>query len=141
MYMPKLEDGLTSLISAACSQASSSFTAPQLKEVLKTGLTAVRQTKRFLSSAADVWDSGKWNEIHDQLVKSARFSKSTGLHALCKQVRDQIAGTGSRSSEKKQHAKEGEQGTSKGKRKATEVAGVLDQAETSKKVKRKKSKA
>lgn len=143
--MPKLQEALASLIDNACSEEATSFTAPQLKEVLKLALTAIRQTKRVISEPSDLsklWNSSTWQKVHDHLFKSDRFGKSTGLHAMCKQIRDAASPStsGSKPNGKKSKG-DGEKSTT-AKRKVEEIeGGGKDEADLAKKVKRKKAKS
>jgi len=62
-----------------------------MKDVFKLVLTAIRQTKRFFKNDKEVgslWKSDAWDGLLQQLMSSEKYGQATGLHAMCKQVRD-----------------------------------------------------
>lgn len=73
------------------SATTGAFTTAQMKDIFKLVLTAIRQTKRFFKNGSDagsLWKSDAWNGLLEQLAASEKYGQATGLHAMCKQVRD-----------------------------------------------------
>ncbi|KAJ3542423.1 hypothetical protein NMY22_g3527 [Coprinellus aureogranulatus] len=140
-YMPTLRESLVDLATKACTDDKSKFTAPQMKEVLKLALAAARQTKRFAEgSVTEIWQPDSWLSLKQSLVKSSRFSSSTGLHKMCDQM-VQLAGGQSKDSKGKAKVndkeKEKKKSPAKRKRKADDDDAA---AEPAPKVKTKKAK-
>lgn len=99
-----------------------------MKDVLKLVLTAIRQTKRFFKDDGKVgllWKSDAWGGLLEQLTGSEKYGQATGLHSMCKQVRDTTRISGPRKLEAKtpgEAAIHGEKPSkSKAKRKAEEI--------------------
>lgn len=85
--MPALRESLVDLATKACTDETSKYTAPQMKELLKLALAATRQTKRFAeTSLAQIWQPDSWSTLKQSLVQSSRFGSSTGLHKMCDQM-------------------------------------------------------
>ena len=116
-----------------------------MKDVFKLVLTAIRQTKRFFKDGTEggsPWRSDAWDGLLEQLTASEKYGQATGLHAMCKQVRDATRVSGPREAKK---AKKSEDATvsgekpskSKAKRKAEEIEAP---SEKSQKPRKKKAK-
>lgn len=116
-----------------------------MKDVFKLILTATRQTKRFSKNntvAGSPWKSDVWNGLLEQLTNSEKYGQATGLHAMCKQVRDGTRASEPREAKKAKKSEEpatgGEKSSkSKAKRKAEEVEV---RSEVSQKPRKKKAK-
>ncbi|KAJ3538218.1 hypothetical protein NM688_g6552 [Phlebia brevispora] len=126
-FVGALRPVIQATIRAACEDGH--LTAPQMKEVLKAALLAVRQSKRVLSQdeLRSAWDSVSWEEVSQTLASSDKFKSSTGLHNMCGQVvklLDQKAAA-----------------VKPGKRKADTLADAQDAEAPEKKKKAKRSKA
>lgn len=127
--MTSLRNALFELISSACDDKVV-LTSPQMKDLFKLALHAIRQTKRLAPSPADVttiWEPSSWDALHSKLVASERFKSSVAIHTLCRQM-SQICSTVS-------PAKPG----AVQKRKADEASEDEEELPVTKKVKRKKA--
>lgn len=85
--MRRLRHTVYANISDACDDAES-LTAPQIKDLLKFCLLAVRQTKRFVKDANDlplIWDAPELTKLTSKL-NGSRFKTTTSLSGLCKQL-------------------------------------------------------
>ncbi|OCH90301.1 hypothetical protein OBBRIDRAFT_887807 [Obba rivulosa] len=131
-FMTTLRRTLLSVMQKAC-EGEATLNTAQIKELLKLGLQAIRQTKRLTPSSdelASVWDPSAWNSLKNKLSASERFKSSTGLHAMSKQMA-QAAG---------QDAETKGKGASATKRKAEEIGEEGEAVATPSKAKRKKVK-
>jgi len=116
-----------------------------MKDVFKSVLTVIRQTKRFSKDGTEVgllWKSDAWDTLLGQLTTSEKYGQATGLHAMCKQVRDATRVSEPREAKRAKKSSEatasgGKPHKSKAKRKAEEVE---DPSEKPQKSKRKKMK-
>ncbi|EIW84995.1 hypothetical protein CONPUDRAFT_47531 [Coniophora puteana RWD-64-598 SS2] len=85
-FMPALRDTIYETIVAAC-KSDKDFTAAQIKDILKLGLQAIRQTRKVDSSkCTKIWKPSLWEELHQNLASSERFKTSTNLLSMCKQM-------------------------------------------------------
>lgn len=126
--MSAVQSQLLATITAACADDSTT-TAHVLKEVGKLSLLAVRQSRRLLSSAemAATWNQSKWENAAAGLKACPRFSSSTALQKMFKQVAQMIV-------------MEEDKGSVKAtKRKAQAIESPDDPPATKKGTKRKKS--
>ncbi|CAL1703687.1 unnamed protein product [Somion occarium] len=131
-FMPSLRDAILAAVSKACTEAS--LTAAHVKEILKLAISAVRQSKRIVSSPeelATLWDPSSWEELSKNLATSDSLKAAAGLQNLCKQViravnqsstKDSTSSNKPSSGATKRKADDGEQGdeevvTKKAKRK------------------------
>ena len=137
--MTSLRTELHQVSSDAC-DGTMELTAPQLKDILKLVLSAVRQTKRISSSAQTVtatWEPSKWANLGDKLSESKRFGNSKGLSTMCKQIA-QVCQTSTSAPD----APEVEKKKVGKKRKAHQVNGVAEgksEGKEEKKTKKRKS--
>lgn len=100
-----------------------------MKDVFKLILTVVRQTKRFSKNNTAVgspWKSDVWDGLLEQLASSEKYGQATGLHAMCKQVRDGTRASEPREAKKAKKSEESSTGGEKSskpkaKRKAEEA--------------------
>lgn len=142
-FIPSLQDTVIDLFTS--SATSGALTTAQMKDVFKLVLTAIRQTKRFSKDsmeAGSLWKSDAWDALLEQLTTSEKYGQATGLHAMCKQVRDATRVSEPREAKKAKKSEEtatsGEKPSkSKTKRKAKEVEAP---SEKPPKPKRKKAK-
>lgn len=115
-----------------------------MKDIFKLVLTAIRQTKRFFKddTGADLpWKSNAWGVLLDRLISSEKYGQASGLHAMCKQVRDATCINGPRGAKvaKSQKAAASSEKLSKlkAKRKLEEVGAPLEKPQKPKKKKAK----
>lgn len=113
-----------------------------MKDVFKLVLTVVRQTKRFFKSdkeAESLWKSEAWDGLLQQLMSSEKYGQATGLHAMCKQVRDATRVSEPRKAETKTPGKatprDEKPSKPKVKRKAEEVEAPSEKPQKPKKKK------
>ena len=111
-----------------------------MKDVFKLVLTAIRQTKRFSKNdkeAGSLWKSDAWDGLLQQLMSSEKYGQATGLHAMCKQVRDATRVSEPRKAEAKgsgETTKRDEKTTKpKAKRKAEEIEASTEKPQKPKK--------
>ena len=105
-----------------------------MKDVFKLILTAIRQTKRSFKNGAEVgslWKSTEWDALLEQLTGSEKYGRATGLHAMCKQVRDLTHVSKEVVPRREKPSK------SKAKRKAEDVEAPLEKPQKPKKKKTK----
>ena len=115
-----------------------------MKDIFKLVLTAIRQTKRFFKNdkeAGSLWKSDAWDGLLQQLMSSEKYGQATGLHAMCKQVREATRVSEPRKAEGKtsrEAAKRDEKPSKpKAKRKAEEVEASSEKGQKPKKKKTK----
>lgn len=87
--MPKLRQTLHDVISSACDDDSASLTHAQVKDLLKLGLMAVRQTKKVTPTPEElssIWEPSLWEALASKLATSTRLKSSTGLQTMSKQI-------------------------------------------------------
>ena len=85
--MPRLNAALADFLTEACDEKLT-LTAPQMKELFKLGLAAVRQTQRVVSSQDTLrttWRPSMWDILHKKVASSERFKTSTAL-PMCLQM-------------------------------------------------------
>jgi DNA polymerase phi len=138
--MPTLNATLADFLTKACDEKLI-LTAPQMKDIFKLGLAAVRQTQRVVSSEDTLrttWRPSTWDTLHKKIASSERFKGSTALQTMCLQMVKLSQGT---TSPKKSKATKGEPSVESAavKRKA-DINGDEDAA-AMRKAKRKKIKA
>lgn len=112
-----------------------------MKDVFKLVLTAIRQTKRFFKNGTEAgwpWKSNPWDRLLEQLISSGKYGQASGLHAMCKQVRDATRVSEFREAKKAKKSQEGAAGgqkptQSKTKRKVEEVEAPLEKPQKPKK--------
>ncbi|KII88994.1 hypothetical protein PLICRDRAFT_108863 [Plicaturopsis crispa FD-325 SS-3] len=137
-FMSALRQALHKFLSGAC-DSKATLTAPQVKELLKFALAAVRQTKRLVASPEElpaIWNPSSWDALRRTLAAHDRFKASTSVQTLCQQI-VQALDTSAAAKPKKEKADTGKQSSKPapaGKRKAGDVSGD----EATKKTKRKK---
>ncbi|GBE82630.1 hypothetical protein SCP_0410150 [Sparassis crispa] len=141
-FIPTLRRSLHDVISNACGDTPT-LTPAQMKELLKLGLTAVRQTKRFASSPEEVfssWDPSTWNVLAGKLAASDRFKSSTGLQTMCKQMAQLASETAQADIKAKASSEKSKSNnaTVTAKRKVNTLEDVEDTVKVSKKIKRQK---
>lgn len=86
--MPKLRQTLHDMIAGACDETSS-LTHAQVKELLKLGLMAIRQTKKAVTTPEELsslWEPSLWEALSKKIASSDRFKTSPGLQTLSKQM-------------------------------------------------------
>src|ERR1700676_3371591 len=87
-FMPTFYAGLVDFITKACDEELI-LTAPQMKDLFKLGLAALRQTHRAVSSQdtlRTIWQPSSWDALHRKLASSERFKASTTLQTMCLQI-------------------------------------------------------
>lgn len=109
------------------------LTTPQMKDLLKLGSLAGRQTERILSIQIrrNIWEPVAWDTLREKLAASAQFKASLALQKICHQI--------AQTSQNSSSAKPKLSGKVGSKRKVGE--GGDDEDVDIKKVKRTKSKA
>ncbi|TFK42972.1 DNA polymerase phi-domain-containing protein [Crucibulum laeve] len=136
-FMKSLQKTLHDVIKDACAEKVT-LTAAQLKDLIKLGLVAVRQTQRSSTApqtVLEIWKAKSWRTLCDTLSSSSRFATSTALHKMCEQLAHIVEGENqSKKPEKVQST------SSSSKRKAGEVIGADEPLTEGKKNKRKKIK-
>ena len=120
-FLSDLHTALSTTISNECT-SEPTFTAPQIKDLLKIALHAARQTKRF-GHVGDVWKSADWEDVKTKLEGSERFKSSGGLHAMVKQL--VALGQGPQG---KGEGKKGKKDKEKKSGKEKEKDGIVDDA-------------
>jgi DNA polymerase phi len=86
--MPSFCRSLYDFACGACNETIS-LNAHQMKDLLKVGMLAIRQTKRAITSPEKlslIWKPAVWEELSLKLAASKRFKTSPSLHAMCKQM-------------------------------------------------------
>lgn len=71
-------------------------TAPQMKDLFKLGLAAVRQTQLVTPSQDTlqiIWRPSSWDALHKKLTTSERFKASMALQTMCLQMTKSSKGT------------------------------------------------
>lgn len=139
-FMPKCRQALQDFATQACSDERVVATAAQIKDVLKLGLLAIRQTQRVTSSSdslEEIWKPSVWETLHRKFASTERFKASTALQTLCQQLAKASRGAPSAKSKgsKKENGTETE--VRQVKRKAAVTVNGDDLAST-RKAKRKK---
>ncbi|TDL27573.1 hypothetical protein BD410DRAFT_762651 [Rickenella mellea] len=129
-----LRKALHSAILEASTNPNTTLNVTQAKEVLKTGLQVVRQTKRISTSQdlSRIWEPSIWDDLSQTLAASEQFKASKSLQDLCRQI-SRIA---------REDQKPGES-AKESKRKAEENSheGASDEKHRRKKVKKGKTRA
>jgi DNA polymerase phi len=84
-FMTSLRKSLLDVATNACDEKVT-LSAPQLKEVLKLGLVAVRQTQRISpKSIGEIWQTDSWIVLSKRL-RSCHFKASPQLITMCEQI-------------------------------------------------------
>lgn len=84
-FMSSLGKSLLELATSACDEKVT-LSAPQLKEVFKLGLVAVRQTQRVSpSSIGEIWPIDAWRAVSKRLG-TCHFKASPQLRTMCDQI-------------------------------------------------------
>jgi DNA polymerase phi len=63
--------------------------APQVKDILKLALSAVRQTKRLnpdSEALSSTWRPQQWDSLRTKLASSDKLKSSTSLQTMCNQI-------------------------------------------------------
>lgn len=130
--MKSLQKALLSVVGEACDETIA-ITAPQLKNLLKVGLLAVRQTQHTpsIQDPTSIWDSASWSSAASKLSASARYKTSPALERMCKQIADIAA-----AKDRKKHPPKAKQAGSGGLKRSVEEMG--DEAVLDKKDKKRK---
>jgi DNA polymerase phi len=86
-FIPKLRNALLDTLTAASNEAIVMSTA-QMKDVLKLGLFATRQTNRVCTpeEMSNIWQSKRWEELETTFLKSKRYNASKALHTICQEI-------------------------------------------------------
>ncbi|CAA7265434.1 unnamed protein product [Cyclocybe aegerita] len=84
-FMLQLRQLLLELAEDSCGEKDN-LSTPQMKELLKLALLAVRQTKRISPATQTIWEPNAWKLLQSKLRKSSRFKASTSLHNMCEQI-------------------------------------------------------
>ena len=85
MFMPLLRQLLLDMAKDSCSQKIN-FTASQMKELLKLGIMAIRQTNQISPKTVEsIWQPQSWTTLQEDLI-SSRFKNSLALHKMCEQI-------------------------------------------------------
>jgi DNA polymerase phi len=140
-FMPTFYAALMDFMTKACDEEVI-LTAPQMKDLFKVGLAAVRQTKRVASpqdTLGTIWRPSTWDALHKKLESSDRFKASTALQTMCLQMAKASQGTTSRKKPKVINRENGVETAAAVKRKAN-VSGDDEDAAATRKAKRKKVK-
>jgi DNA polymerase phi len=93
--MPTLYGALMDAMTKACDETLI-LTAPQMKDLFKLGLAAVRQTQRVASSQdtlRTIWRPSTWDALHKTVASSERFKGSIVLQTTCLQIAKLSQGT------------------------------------------------
>ena len=138
-FIPSLQDKIVTLLTSSVD--SGALTTAQMKDAFKLVLTAIRQTKKYFkdsTEAGSLWKSDAWDGLLDQLTSSEKYGRATGLHAMCKQVRDATRLSEPREAKKMKKSEgvtaSGEKSSkSKAKRKAEEVEAPSEKPQKPKK--------
>lgn len=88
VFLTSLSKRLLSTAIAACTETAAMNTA-QMKDILKLGLVAVRQTQRLSlpqQKVQDIWRQKSWTVLRATLVASERFKSSPTLQKMCDQL-------------------------------------------------------
>lgn len=88
LFMPKLRKTILDFINGACHEPVT-MTTSQMKDLLKIGLTAIRHTKRVVTSddAMDhIWPLQELRSLQVKLRESETFKQSTTLQPMCEQM-------------------------------------------------------
>ncbi|WFD06863.1 DNA-directed DNA polymerase [Malassezia vespertilionis] len=100
-FIAKVRDSILDTIRAAVEPTEESMNAQRLKEVLRFALQAVRITARIVSGEKDAtgtmtscWPPAALQDTLAQLQRSPRFSSSTSLHGLLKEMLAVVQRTG-----------------------------------------------
>jgi DNA polymerase phi len=116
----------------------------QMKDIFKLILTAIRQTKRFFKNNTEAvlpWKSKAWDGLLKQITSSEKYGQASGLHAMCKQVRDVTCVSEPREAKKAKKPQEAAASSEKpSKSKAKRKAEVEAPLEKPKKHKKQKTK-
>lgn len=94
-FMPKCRQALQDFATQACSDELVA-TAAQIKDVLRLGLLAIRQTQRVMTSPdslQDLWKPSVWETLHNKFASSERFKASAALQTLSQQLAQASRGT------------------------------------------------
>lgn len=94
-FMPTLQVAIVDLIGKACDEELV-LTTPQMKDLFKLGVAAVRQTQRVASSQgalSSIWKPKSWDILHKKLLSCERFKASTALQSACQQITQLLQGT------------------------------------------------
>ncbi|KAF9815443.1 hypothetical protein IEO21_04614 [Rhodonia placenta] len=85
-FIPTLRRTLQDVISGAC-DASSAYQTPQVKDLFKLALAAIRLSKRVApEELSKMWESSTWSALAAKLANSDRFRSAQGLQSTCKQI-------------------------------------------------------
>ncbi|GLB35405.1 putative DNA polymerase phi [Lyophyllum shimeji] len=85
-FMALLRKSLLEAAAGACDEKVT-LSASQLKELLKLGLVAARQTQRVdPASLAASWQPDSWHTLAGRLGASNRYRGSPGLQQMCEQI-------------------------------------------------------
>ncbi|KAJ7063164.1 DNA polymerase phi-domain-containing protein [Mycena amicta] len=89
-YLPLMRsfrEALAECVTEACDDKVT-FTAAQMKELLKLASFAMRQTYRVGSEgeARKAWDPESWHALSQTLAHASRFKAAVGLHKLCEKL-------------------------------------------------------
>ncbi|KAF8162945.1 DNA polymerase phi-domain-containing protein [Crassisporium funariophilum] len=99
-FMPLLRQLLLDVADDSCTDKANLSTA-QMKELLKLGLVAVRQTKRIAPTATEAaWQPKSWRSLHESLTNSVRLKASPALQKMCEQIARMSEDSGSLSNSK-----------------------------------------
>lgn len=137
--MPTLYAAIMNLMTEACDEKLV-LTAPQMKDLFRLGLAAVRQTQRVASSSdtlPTIWRPTTWDALHIKVASSERFKASASLQTMCLQMTRLSKGTAC--PKPKIVERENNNESAVAKRKADRSGDDEDSAAT-RKVKRKKLK-
>ena len=139
--MPICRQTLQDFAAQACSNDLVA-TAAQIRDVLKLGLLAIRQTQRVMSSSdslQDLWKPSVWETLHNKVASSERFKASTALQTLCQQLAQASRGAPNVKSKSNNKLNGAETEVGQAKRKAVVTTDGGDIAST-REVKRKRLK-
>jgi len=88
VFLTSLSKRLLSAATAACTETATTNTA-QMKDILKLGLIAVRQTQRLSlpqHEVQDIWRQKSWTALCETLRVSEKFNSSPTLQKMCDQL-------------------------------------------------------
>jgi DNA polymerase phi len=136
-----LYTALVDIITKACEEKLA-LTTSQMKDLLKLGLTALRQTQRIASSRdtlQTIWRPDTWDALRKKVLASERFKTSTAVQNMCLQMAKLSQGTISPKNSKSGHVETYLESVVATKRKA-DIADVGGGSVATKESKRKKVK-
>lgn len=93
-FLPRLYATLIDFMTKA-SDETIILTGPQMKDLFKLGIVAIRQSQKVASpdTVRAIWQPDTWDTLHKKLTSSGRFGASVALLTMCKQMAKMARGT------------------------------------------------